>query len=175
MNLWIRNGAVPETSGSPCRIARLPAEGLARPVMDATQDDYASAMARLAAVSASGGAFALASDDPAVVLAAAAMGAEDIVVGEAAILDLPALARIVAARGDDANPPAENERCLTVRRALRPGDIIVEGDLDVAPTEYRGLGPAMGGHVIGLRLRYAVSPGEALHFGHFHDRHADQR
>lgn len=181
MNIWIESGDLPAALDGMCRLRRL-TDGDAPPVTDLRADDFATAMARLAAASGQGNGFAVASDDRAVMLAAIAMGASDIVVSDSKALDIAALNRVAAARrqatgaagtGSGSHAPAERERCLTVRRALIAGAVIGEDDLDVALTDYRGLGPSMGKHVVGLRLRYAVSPGEALHFGHFHDRHAD--
>lgn len=175
MNVWVRNGEIPENQVGPCLILRLPANGPAAPVIDMTADSTPAAMARLAAATRNGGIPIVASDDAAVLMAAAAMGADGLVVSDTATVDLDALKRIAEALGskDGTDAYAEPaEPCLTVRRPLGAGAVLEADDIDVAPTAYRGLGAAMRDHVIGLRLRYAVAPGEALHFGHFHDRHA---
>ncbi len=161
--------------------SRIPTASLVLAV-DAGGLDLAAVCERLAPLAGGHESFALCSDDGAAILAAAAMGASDLVVRDSSGFDREALLRIARARthglrsdggdGDGASP--ERQRCLTVRRPLKAGDRISEADMTVAVTDYRGLGPAMQAHVAGLTLRYPVAPGEALHFGHFHDRFSDE-
>jgi len=144
--------------------------------------DDAWVFQRLAVLSAQPESFAAIADRATVIMAAVAMGASDVVVPDASCLDAAALSRIADARmrASSTNDVAavesvERLRCLSVRRTLAAGERILEDDLTVAVTDYRGLGPAMRSHVIGLTLRYPIEPGDAIHFGHFHDRCADER
>lgn len=160
----------------------IPAERLVL-ALEASGEDELSVFEQLAWLSHQPEAFALAATDRTPLLAAAASGARDLIVaGEVGTL-AGALQRIAAARRSAATRPlspaevdrlAERELCLTVRRALNPGDVLGADDLDVAVTEYRGLVPTLRDRVLGLRLRYAIQPGEALHFGHLHDGRNDE-
>lgn len=86
----------------------------------------------------------------------------------------PALRVLTAQRPGAARPHGSAEAdaldgaelCLTVKRPMEPGEIVDEAALDVAVTATRGLSPMLRARVAGCRLRYAVMPGEALHFGH---------
>ncbi len=146
--------------------------------LDATAIDEVAAIEGLVRLSRRLEGFALRGGSRTLGLMALALGASHLVIPDGSQVDVGAFRRIADARRvsaaarDDFAHPVETERCLTVRRPLEAGAVIAADDLDVAATEFRGLGPAMSAHVVGMRLRYPVLPGEALHFGHFHDRHA---
>jgi hypothetical protein len=48
---------------------------------------------------------------------------------------------------------------------MTAGEVIDEADLTVDVTAYRGLAPTMKYAVVGRTLRYAIVPGDAIHFG----------
>lgn len=61
------------------------------------------------------------------------------------------------------------EMCLTVNAPLSAGEVLTADHLATALTPTRGLSPRLSARVIGLKLAYAIDPGEPLHFAHFGD------
>jgi len=119
--------------------------------------------------------FAIMSLEPGQLNLAAAMGAAHLIIPETIDIDFSDIERIARSGAPGALKPVSPseidrlDRCeasLSVVRAKAVDEVLEDGDLDIIVTEERGLSPHLKSRVAGLRLRYAILPGEPLNFGH---------
>ena len=144
-------------------------------LFDARDQDSVAYLEQLAWLSVQQAPFAVMARSATKLVEGAAMGADHLIVPDAAETDLAAIARIVTARGADSARPTSaaevdhlvgRETCLTVTRTLAAGHELSAGDLATATTATRGLSPSLKDNIVGRVLRYDIEPGEPLTFGH---------
>lgn len=148
-------------------------------LFDARDQDRIPYLEQLAWLRAQNRPFAVMTRSQEKLNVAAAASPQCLIIPERGPIDLAPIQRIAAAGTlGEARPISEAEidhllgaeASLTVVRPMAVGAVLSDNDLTVAITETRGLSPSLRDKIAGKSLRYAIKPGEPLHFGHLIER-----